>query len=132
MSPYDAVFVALLAGRCVNRPERWWLVVFAPLLAYLIGSYEPLGRLADPLIALLAVALAPRWAPVGLLLVVADYSSLAQSIGAALAWFTLDVLFDNLLVRIREESMPPRLRGWPIQLLIIGIFCYTLLPLVWL
>ncbi len=132
MSPYDAVFVALLASRCLNRPQHWWLVLLAPLLAYMIGSYEPLGRLADPLTALLAIAITPRWAPVGLLLVIPDYSSLTNCIGAALAWLALDVIFDNLLVRIREEAITPRLRGWPIQLLIIGILYYALLPLVWL
>jgi hypothetical protein len=132
MSPYDAVFIALLASRCLNRPQRWWLVVLAPLLAYVIGSYEPLGRLADPLTALLAVALAPRWAPVGLLLVVPEYSSLTESIVVALAWLLLDRLFDTLLVRLREDAVTPRLRGWPIQLLVIGVLYYTLLPLVWL
>jgi hypothetical protein len=132
MNPYDAVFIALLASRCLNRPQHWWLVVLAPLLACVIGSYEPLGRLADPLTALLAVALAPRWAPVGLLLVLPEYSSLSQAIAAALAWLVLDTLFGSLLVRLREESVMPRLRGWPIQLLIIGILYYTFLPLVWL
>jgi hypothetical protein len=132
MSPYDAVFVALLASRCLNRPQRWWLVVLAPLLAYIIGSYAPLDRLGDPLTALLAVALAPRWAPVGLLLVVPEYSSLTESIVAALAWLLLDRLFDTLLVRLREDAVTPRLRGWPIQLLVIGVLYYTLLPLVWL
>jgi hypothetical protein len=132
MSPYDAVFMALLASRCLNRPQYWWLVVLAPLVAWLIGSYEPLGRLADPLTALLAVALAPRWAPVGLLLVIPEYHSLSQGIVTALAWLVLDTLFSSLLVRLREESLTPRLRGWPIQLLIIGILYYTFLPLVWL
>jgi hypothetical protein len=132
MSPYDAVFMALLASRCINRPQYWWLVVLAPLVAWLIGSYEPLGRLADPLTALLAVALAPRWAPVGLLLVIPEYSSLSQGIAAALAWLVLDTLLGSLLVRLQEKSVTPRLRGWPIQLLIIGILYYTFLPLVWL
>jgi Na+-translocating ferredoxin:NAD+ oxidoreductase RnfA subunit len=74
----------------------------------------------------------PRWAPVGLLLVIPEYSSLAQGIAAALAWLVLDTLFGSLLVRLREESVTPRLRGWPIQLLVIGILYYTFLPLVWL
>jgi hypothetical protein len=132
MSLYDAVFIALLASRCLNRPERWWLVVLAPVLAYLIDSYMPLGRLTDPFTALVAVALAPRWAPVGLLLVLPEYSGLTESIGAAAAWLLLDTLYSTLLVKLREDAVTPRLRGWPIQLLIIGILYYTFLPLVWL
>jgi hypothetical protein len=132
MSPSDAVFLALLASRCLNRPERWWLVALAPMLAYLVGNHEPLARLSDPLTALLAVALAPRWAPVGLLLVVPGYSSLTESIVAALAWLLLDRIFDTLLARLREDAITPRLRGWPIQLLVIGVLYYALLPLVWL
>ena len=132
MSPYDAVFIALLASRCLNRPQRWWLVVLAPLLAFMIGSFEPLGRLTEPLTALIAVALAPRWAPVGLLLVIPEYSSLMESITTAAAWFLLDALFGSLLTRVREDAITPRLRGWPIQLLILGVLYYTFLPLVWL
>jgi hypothetical protein len=132
MSPYDAIFMALLASRCLNRPERWWLVVLAPLVACIVGNYQPLGRLADPLTALLAVALAPRWAPVALLLVIPEYNSLSHSLGTALTWLLLDTLLDSLLARLREDAITPWLRGWPIQLLVIGILYYTLLPLVWL
>jgi hypothetical protein len=66
------------------------------------------------------------------LLVIPEYSSLTESIVAALAWFLLDRLFDTLLARLREDAIFPRLRGWPIQLLVIGVLYYTLLPLVWL
>ena len=132
MSPYDAIFIALLASRCLNRPQYWWLVVLAPVLAYMIGSFEALDRLAHPLTALLAVALAPRWAPIGLLLVIPEYNSLLESVGTALAWLLLDRFFDTLLIRLREDAVPYRLRGWPIQLLVIGVLYYTLLPLVWL
>ncbi len=132
MTPYDAIFLALLASRCINRPERWWLVVLAPLLAFMVGSFEPLGRLTEPLTALIAVALAPRWAPVGLLLVVPEYNNLTESIVAAAAWFLLDALFSSLLKRVHEDAVTPRLRGWPIQLLILGVLYYSFLPLVWI
>ena len=132
MTPYDAIFLALLASRCLNRPERWWLVVLAPLLALAIGSFEPLGRLTEPLTALFAVALAPRWAPVGLLLVIPEYNSFTESVVAAAAWFLLDALFSSLLKRVREDAVTPRLRGWPIQLLILGVLYYSFLPLVWI
>ncbi len=113
MTPYDAVFVAFVASRCLDRPNRWWLVLLAPLLGYGIGCWEPLDRLAAPLAALAAVALAPRWAPVSLLLVVPVYGTLAQSVATAAMWIALDVLFDILLVRLRDEAIAPRLRGWP-------------------
>ncbi|MCP4048065.1 MAG: hypothetical protein GY746_00895 [Gammaproteobacteria bacterium] len=132
MTPYDAIFLALLASRCINRPQQWWLVVLAPLLSFVIGSLEPLGRLTEPLTALFAVALAPRWAPVGLLLVVPEYSSLTESIVAAAAWFLLDALFGSLLKRVNEDAVTPHLRGWPIQLLILGVLYYSFLPLVWI
>ncbi len=132
MTPYDATFVALVASRCLDRPKRWWLVLLAPLLAYGIGSCEPLGRFSAPLTALVAVALAPRWAPVSLLLVAPVYGTLAQSVWAAATWLALDVLFEIPLERLRDEAIAPRLRGWPIRLLILGVLYYILLPLAWL
>ncbi|MCP3917156.1 MAG: hypothetical protein GY711_16530 [bacterium] len=132
MRPFDAVFLALVASRCLDRPKRWWLVALAPLLAYGIGWYEPLGRFAMPLAALAAVALAPRWAPVGLLLVLPVYGTLIHSLGAAATWLGLDVVFDALLARLDESAITPRLRGWPIRLAIAGILYYTLLPLAYL
>lgn len=132
MTPYDAVFVALVASRCLDRPNRWWLVLLAPLLGYGFGCWEALNPFAAPLAALAALALAPRWAPVSLLLVVPDYETLAECVGTAAIWLALDGLFDILLVRLREEAIAPRLRGWPIRLLILGVLYYTLLPVAWL
>ncbi len=132
MTPYDAVFVALVASRCLDRPNRWWLVLLAPLLGYGMGCWEPLDRFAAPLTALAALALAPRWAPVSLLLVVPDYGTLAECVGTAATWLALDLLFDILLVRLREETIALRLRGWPVRLLLLGVLYYTLLPVAWL
>jgi hypothetical protein len=132
MTPYDAVFVALVASRCLDRPKRWWLILLAPLLAYGIGSCDSLDRFAAPLTALAAVALAPRWAPVSLLLVVPVYGTLAQSLGIAATWLALDVLFEIPLTRLRDEAISPHLRGWPIRLLILGVLYYVLLPVAWL
>lgn len=132
MTPYDAIFVALIAGRCLERPNRWWFVLLAPVFAYGIGSWEPLDRFAEPAAAIVAVALAPRWAPVSLLLVVPVYETLAQAVGTAVVWVALDALFDTLLERLRNDEIAPRLQGWPIRLLILGILYYTLLPLAWL
>ena len=87
---------------------------------------------AAPLAAFAAVALAPRWAPVSLLLVVPVYETFAQSVGTAAIWLALDVLFDILLVRLRDEAIAPRLRGWPVRLLLLSILYYTLLPMAWL
>jgi hypothetical protein len=132
MTPYDAAFVALIASRCLDRPKRWWLILLVPLLAYGIGWCEPLGRFEAPLTALFAVALVPRWAPVSLLLAVPEYGTLAQCFWVALTWLGLDVLFDVALERLRDEAIAPRLRGWPIRLLILGVLYYTLQPLAWL
>ena len=132
MNPYDAVFMAFVASRCLERPKRWWLVLLAPLLAYGIGCYEPLGRFAAPVTALAAVALAPRWAPVSLLLVLPLYGTLIQSLVVAATWLGLDLVFDSLLVRLHDDAITPRLRGWPIRLLIVGVLYYTLLPIAWL
>ncbi len=132
MRPYDAIFLALVASRCLDRPTRWWLVLAAPMLAYGLGDYLPLGRFAAPITALAAVALAPRWAPVSLLLVVPVYGSLIQSLGVAATWLGLDVVLDVLVTRIHDDAITPRLRGWPIRLLIVGVLYYTCLPLAWL
>jgi hypothetical protein len=132
MTPYDAVFVALVASRCLDRPKHWWLVLLAPLVAYGLGHWEFLGSFAAPLAALAAVALAPRWAPVSLLLVVPVYTTFAQSVGTAAIWLVLDLLFDILLERLREDAIAPALRGWPVRLLILGVLYYTLLPAAWL
>ncbi|MDP6408867.1 MAG: hypothetical protein QGI46_05785 [Planctomycetota bacterium] len=132
MRPYDAVFLALVASRCLDRPKRWWLVLLVPLLAYGIGCCEPPGRFALPATALLVVVLVPRWAPVGLLLAVPVYGTLVQSLGAAATWLGLDVVFNSLLARVRDDAVPPRLRGWPIRLLVAAVLYYTLLPLTWL
>ena len=131
MIPYDAAFLAFVASRCLDRPKYWWLALLAPLLAFLISTYEPLGRFAAPLTALVAVALAPRWAPVSLLLVVPVYATLTQSLGVTVTWLVLNVLFDALLARLPDEAITPRLRGWPIRLLVLGALYYTLLPLAW-
>jgi hypothetical protein len=132
MTPYDAVFVALVASRCLDRPKRWWLVLLAPLLGYGLASWELLDSFAAPLAAFAAVALAPRWAPVSLLLVVPVYATFAQSVGTAAVWLALDVLFEILLVRLRDDAIAPHLRGWPVRLLILGVLYYTLLPVAWL
>jgi hypothetical protein len=132
MTPYDAIFVALVASRCLERPNRWWLVLLAPAFAYGIGCWEPMERFAAPMSAIAAVALAPRWAPVSLLLVIPVYETLAQAVGTAVVWVTLDALFDTILERLRHDAIAPRLQGWPIRLLILGILYYTLLPLAWL
>lgn len=132
MRPYDAVFLALVASRSLDRPGRWWLVLLAPLLAHGIEGYEPLGRFATPLTALAAVALAPRWAPVSLLLAFPAYGTLVQTLGVAATWLGLDLVYAALLTRLRDDAVPPRLQGWPIRLLIIGMLYYTLLPIAWI
>ncbi len=132
MIPYDAGFLAFVASRCIDRPTRWWLILLAPLLAFSIAACEPLGRFAVPLTALGAVALAPRWAPVSLLLVVPTYATLTQSFSTPLIWLVLNTLFDTLLARLPDEAITPRLRGWPIRFLVLGVLYYTLLPLAWL
>jgi hypothetical protein len=132
VTPFDAVFMALLASRCLDRPKRWWLVVLAPLLAYGIGECESLGRFAQPLMAMASLALAPRWAPVSLLLVLPNYESLSQSLVTAATWLCLDFLFESLLARLQDQAITPRLRGWPIRLLILGTLYYALFPLAWL
>jgi hypothetical protein len=116
----------------MDRPKRWWLVLLAPLLGYGFGEFESLGRFAEPLAALAALALAPRWASVSLLLVLPGYESFTESLVAAATWFCLDLLFESLSARLRDEAITPRLQGWPIRLLILGVLYYTLLPLAWL
>ena len=131
MRPYDAIFLALLASRCLDRPKRWWLVVIAPTLAFGIGLCEPLGTLIAPLTALTAVALVPRWAPVCLLLMVPSYGSLTESLGAGVTWLCLTALFESLVTRLQDVTLAPSLRGWPVHLLALGVLYYTLLPLAW-
>ena len=97
-----------------------------------IEAAELLKNVAAFWAALAAVALVPRWAPVSLLLVVPVYATLAQSLWAAATWLALDVLFEIPLERLRDEAIAPRLRGWPIRLLILGVLYYILLPLAWL
>ncbi len=132
MSPYDAVFLALVASRCLNRPKHWWLLLLVPFLTYGLVSFDFLGHYASPLVAVLVTLLFPSWAPVALLLALPAYGTVLQCLGAAVTWLGLDWILEVLLARVNEDAIPPRLRGWPMRLLIVAILYYTLLPIAWL
>lgn len=132
MRPYDAVFLAVLASRCVDRPRRWWLALLAPLVSYGIAACWPLERFAAPATALAALGLAPGFAPVSLLLAAPHYDSLVRCLATPLVWLAASVLFQGLADRLGDRAVAPRLSGWPVRLAILGVLYYALLPLAWI
>lgn len=131
MRPFDAVFLALAAGLFLERPKRWWLVALAPLVAFAAGSV-PFEQFERPIAALVACLLAPRFAPVALLLALPEYHGLFDAVRAALLWIAATAILDGLKRRFDVEAMPPRMRGKPIELLSAGILYYVLLPVAYL
>ncbi len=131
MRPFDAVFLALATALFIERPKRWWLVTLAPLVALAAGSVE-LGPWEMPVVALVACLLAPRFAPVALLLALPVYQGPFDAVRAAVLWIAVTAILETLKDRWDEEALPQRMRGFPIELLSIGILYYVLLPVAYL
>ncbi len=127
MIPHDAVFLAAAAGTVLPRPRTWWLVALVPLVAV---AARPLGEFAAPAAAIAAVALAPRFAPVALLLAAGQFSGWGDAARASALWLAASALLASMEPRFAEVS--PHLRGAPIRLLASGVLYYALLPVAYL
>ncbi len=136
MRPFDAIFLALAASLFLQRPRHWWLVALAPLVAWVAGNVQiydlSLQQFEAPVVALAVCLLAPRYAPVALLLALPEYQGLFDAARAAALWIAATAILDSLKDRFDAEALPPRMRGRPIELLSIGILYYTLLPVAYL
>jgi hypothetical protein len=128
MSHYDACFLAIACALFSERPRRWWLGALIPLFGFGLALL-PIGHFAAIVVGLAACLppLAP--APAALLLAVPAYPSPIAALTTALLYLAgvaaLAALFED---RLDHDSLPRRLRGAPIRLLVLGIAYFGLLP----
>ncbi len=131
MKPYDAVFLAVAVGLFLPRPRWWWLVALTPAIA-LGAHWLPLGRYATPLAAIAACLLAPRYAPVAVVLAIPVYGNPAGVFLAATLWLVVSVLSEGLTDRLEEVVASSHTRHMSLRLLSIVVLYFTLLPVKFL
>lgn len=131
MRPYDAVFLAVVAGFLIERPRVWWLAVFAPLIS-VVAHAMLVSRLAIPMAALVAVLLVPRFAPVAILLAVPIYRGPWEVVQTMLLWLVVSALMEGLEDRFVDETRSSRMRAMSARFLSAVVLYYTLLPVTFL
>ncbi len=131
MKPYDAVFLAVAVGLFLSRPRWWWLVALTPAVV-LAAHWMPLGRLATPVAAIAACLLAPRYAPVAVVLAIPVYASPPGAFLAATLWLVVSILVEGTTDRLDEVASSSQMRRMSLRLLSIVVLYFTLLPVKFL
>ncbi len=135
MRPIDTVFIILIFSSYLKDSKQKYFILILPLLAFMVSLFDgylpaSMTSFVLPVLAILACVISRKLAPMSLLLLFAEYSHFWEVLMIPFLWYVVTVLMENLKDRIEEEYIPSYVRGFPIQIISLGILYHIFHPLL--
>ncbi len=135
MRAIDTVFIIFIFSSYLKDSKQKYFMLILPLLAFIVGLFnanlpESIASFVLPVMAVLACVISVKLAPMSLLLLFAEYNHFWEVLMIPFLWYVVTVLMETLNDRIEEEYIPSYVRGFPIQIISLGILYHIFQPLL--
>ncbi|NOX09945.1 MAG: hypothetical protein GXP22_10760 [Gammaproteobacteria bacterium] len=125
MKMYDAFFLVVALNVLFNFPEKWKFMAVAPIIVFFIGFLPVDPHFQSIIIILLTLILPNRLIPIALLMALAPFHTIYETLIYSIMWLVLNILIQkNLAVFSNKKDS--------LHWIIIGITYIIFQPLAYL